>query len=163
MGLARTLMRTIVWLHGDSLSPADPALVANPGAPAIFVFDEGFLARVGLSFKRLFFLYECALEAIEGRDGEIHRGDVVAEVWAFAVARGATAVHVTASVAPGFRSRLDALRARMPVVVHEPQPLVAWRGAAPRRFSAFWRTAEPEALRPTGAGPAELRDEGGDG
>lgn len=45
----------IVWLHGDSLSPTDPALLANPDAPAIFVFDEPFLAAAQLSFKRLFF------------------------------------------------------------------------------------------------------------
>ncbi|NCC36275.1 MAG: hypothetical protein EOM24_30330 [Chloroflexia bacterium] len=33
------------------------------------------------------------------------------------------------------------------------QSLVPWRGAAPRRFSAFWRRLETEALRPTGSGP----------
>ena len=48
------MSRPLVWLHGDSLSPADPALRANPGAPAIFVFDEDLLARVGLTVKRLF-------------------------------------------------------------------------------------------------------------
>lgn len=150
-------MQTIVWLHGDSLSPTDPALLANPGAPAIFVFDEPFLSRAQLSFKRLQFLYECALEAIENRPGAIRRGEVAAELLAFRAAHGAQAIHVTASVSPRFRRILGELRERCSVVVHEPQPLVGWRGEAPRRFSAFWRKVEQEAMRPTGDGPPELR------
>jgi hypothetical protein len=43
------------------------------------------------------------------------------------------------------------------VVVHPAQPLAGWRGEPPRRFSAYWRAVEAEALRPTGAGPEELR------
>lgn len=150
-------MSAIVWLHGDSLSPTDPALVANPGAPAIFVFDEAFLAAAQLSFKRLLFIYESALEALEGRDAAIRRGVVVPELIATLAAHGARELHVTASVAPRFRIYLAELQRRTTVVVHEPQALVAWRGEPPRRFSAFWRKAEPSAFRLTGPGPAELR------
>lgn len=46
--------KAIVWLHGDSLSSIDPALVACLEASAIFVFDEPFLQQARLSFKRLF-------------------------------------------------------------------------------------------------------------
>jgi hypothetical protein len=151
-------MSAIVWLHGDSLSPADPALRANPDAPAIFVFDEPFLRGAGLSFKRLLFLYECALEAIEGRDGEIRRGAVASELRSFAESRGASAIHVTASVAPRFRRICAELREQTRLVIHSQQPLVEWRGEPPRRFSAFWRTIEDEAFRPTGSGPDELRE-----
>lgn len=150
-------MPVVVWLHGDSLSPADPALAANPGAPALFVFDERLLGQARLSFKRLMFLYECALEAVEGRDGEIRRGELVAELLAFCKERGARELHVTASVAPRFRRYLGELREHVRVVVHEPQPLAGWRGEPPRRFSAFWRKVEAEAMRPTGEGPDELR------
>lgn len=31
-------MKTVVWVHGDGLSPHDVALAANAGAPAVFVF-----------------------------------------------------------------------------------------------------------------------------
>ncbi|WP_298814973.1 hypothetical protein [Chloroflexus sp.] len=148
-------MSAIVWLHGDSLSPNDPALLANPEAPAIFVFDEPFLAAAQLSFKRLFFLYECALEAIAGRAGSIRRGVVVDEVRAFAAEHRALTAHVTASVAPRFQRYVTGLRAAgLQVVIHEPQPFVSWRGEPPRRFSAFWRRVAAEALRPTGPGPA---------
>ncbi len=144
----------VVWLHGDSLSPADPALLANPTAPAIFVFDEELLAAAQLSFKRLFFLYECALEAIAGRIGSIRRGIVVDEVRAFAADHQALTVHTTASVAPRFQRYVAELRAAgLQVVVHEPPPFVVWHGEPPRRFSAFWRRVSAEALRPTGSGP----------
>jgi hypothetical protein len=148
--------KRIIWLHGDSLSPTDPALVANPDAPALFVFDERFLAEAQLSFKRLMFLYESALEALEGRPGEVRRGMVVAEILAFAAEHNAREIHVTASVAPRFRRYVAELRDTMRVVVHEPQPLVSWRGEPPRRFSAFWRKVQADALRPTGDGPPEL-------
>jgi hypothetical protein len=150
------LDKCIVWLHGDSLSPTDPALVANPDAPALFVFDEQFLADAQLSFKRLMFLYESALEALEGRPGEIRRGRVVAELLQFAAAHNARDIHVTQAVAPRFRRYLAELRASLRVVVHEPQPLVRWHGEPPPRFSAFWRKVEADALRPTGEGPPEL-------
>ncbi len=146
----------IVWLHGDSLSPTDPALVANPDAPALFVFDEQLLAAAQLSFKRLMFLYESALEALAGRPGEIRRGVLVAELLAFASEHGAREIHVTASVAPRFRRYVAELGDRSQVVVHEPQPLVSRPHEPPRRFSAFWRKVEADALRPTGTGPAEL-------
>lgn len=131
------------------------ALNANPAAPALFVFDEPLLRDTGLSFKRLLFLYESALEAIEGRAGEIRRGAVPDEVLEFCRAHAAGEIHVTPSVAPRFRNYLAALREHLPVVVHEPPPLVDWRGEPPRRFSAFWRKVADQALRPTGLGTAD--------
>jgi hypothetical protein len=147
----------VVWLHGDSLRPTDPALAANPGAAAVFVFDEPFLRAAGLSFKRLLFLYESALEALAGRDAEIRRGEVVPELRDFCAARGSSALHVTASVSPRFKGYVAALRPHLRVVLHEAPPLVRWQGETPRRFSRFWRKVEAEALRPTGSGPPELR------
>ena len=58
-------MKTGVWLHGDSLSKRDPALRNHPEARSVFVFDRPFLEKAGLSFKRIFFLYECAVEAAD--------------------------------------------------------------------------------------------------
>ena len=58
-------MRTGVWLHGDSLSKQDPARKRYPEGPSVFVFDRPFLDRARLSFKRIFFLYECAIKAAD--------------------------------------------------------------------------------------------------
>ena len=73
-------MKTIVWLHGDGLSPQNPALVANEGAPAVFVFDDALLTQWQIGLKRVVFLYESLLEL----PVSIRRGDVAAEVSAFA-------------------------------------------------------------------------------
>lgn len=148
----------IVWLHGDSLSPHDPALQANPQAPAIFVFDEPLLREAGLSFKRLLFIYECAIEAIEGRDAEIRRGEVVREVLDFARQHQAEEIHVSASVSPRFQRYLAELRRDISVRLHDQPALIEWRAAAPRRFSRFWRKIEDQALRPRGDGPPEFRE-----
>ena len=48
-------MKTLVWLHGDSLSDQDPAARRYPEAQRVFVFDRPFLERARLSFKRIFF------------------------------------------------------------------------------------------------------------
>jgi hypothetical protein len=135
----------IVWLHGDSLSPTDAALTANPGAPAIFVFDEPFLRRAQLSFGRLLFLYESACEALAGRPHAIVRGSVTDEIRAFAAAHGTAAVHVTTSIAPRFADHCTALRtAGLQLTLHHTPPFVHWHGPAPSSFSAFWRQVKDE-------------------
>jgi hypothetical protein len=69
-------MKIGVWLHGDSLSKRDPALRNYPEARSVFVFDRPFLEKAGLSFKRIFFLYECAVEAAD----EMRVGETVEEI-----------------------------------------------------------------------------------
>jgi deoxyribodipyrimidine photo-lyase len=38
------LQRPLVWVHGEALGPANPALRAHPEAPAVFVFDTELIA-----------------------------------------------------------------------------------------------------------------------
>jgi hypothetical protein len=147
-----------VWLHIDSLSPTDPALLANPDAPAIFVFDEPFLREAQLSFKRLLFVYECAQEALAGRVGDIRRGEMVAELLDFCMRHGCDEIHVTATASPRFNLHITHLGQQLLVVEHQVAPFLTWNGAAPRRFSRFWKQVENEALRPTGEGPPELQE-----
>ena len=71
-------MKTLVWLHGDSLSERDPAALRYPEAERVFVYDRPFLEKARLSFKRIFFLYECAAEAAQ----EIRVGETVTELQA---------------------------------------------------------------------------------
>ena len=78
-------MKTLVWLHGDSLSEQDPAAGKYPEARRVFVFDRPFLEKTKLSFKRIFFLYECALEAAQ----EIRVGETVEELREALRAQGA--------------------------------------------------------------------------
>ncbi|MFN3705394.1 MAG: hypothetical protein ACK4WM_05320 [Thermoflexales bacterium] len=147
-----------VWLHGDSLRPEDPALAANPDAPAVFVFDEPLLRRLGLSFKRLMFIYECVEEAFASRVAPtaIFRGAVPECVLSFARQHGCDTIHTTATESPGFRRHVQTLRQSMPVVLHTP-PLFLPPVPYQPRFSRFWRLVEADAFRLTTELEAEWR------
>lgn len=127
----------LVWLHGDSLSAEDPAARRHPGAHRVFVFDRPLLERQPLSFKRLFFLYECAGEAAD----EIRLGDPVEELLGACRARGADRIAVTASIAPRFHEMVELLRGHLLVEVVPTEPFVPVpEDYTPKRFSGFWRS-----------------------
>lgn len=135
----------IVWVHGDCLSPYNPALIAYPGAPAIFVWDEALLTELRISLKRIVFIYECLLELPVA----IRRGDVAAEVLAFAAECRADLVATRFSPSPRFRRIHDRIAATLPVQVLPVEPFVQ----APSqldltRFSRYWRAIESFALSP---------------
>ena len=87
-----------VWLTAESLGTDDPALVAYPDLPVVFVFDEPLLAGLQLSAKRLVFLTETLAELGQYRDLQLHLGDPVAVLSQRNVA-------VTAAPVPGFERR----------------------------------------------------------
>ena len=134
----------VLWLHGEALGPANPALVAWPGRPAVFVFDVALIASSALSLKRLGFLYECLLEL----PVTIRPGDVAAEVLAFAARHGADGVVTTAAVDPRFTLLRQAIADALPLTVLPVEPFVAREVGALQpgdigRFSRYWRRAEP--------------------
>jgi len=106
-------LKTLVWLHGDSLSDRDPAAVKYPEASRVFVFDRPFLEKAGLSFKRIFFLYECAAEAAQ----EIRVGETAEELRAALEAKGAGRLAVTASAAPRWKELVEELKKTVEVEV----------------------------------------------
>ena len=70
----------------------------------MFVFDRPFLEKAGLSFKRIFFLYECAVEVAE----EIRVGETVEEILGLGEAGGGGEVggdRVALAKVAGRRSR----------------------------------------------------------
>jgi len=148
--------RPILWIHGEALGPANPALRAHPGRPALFVFDDALIAghpatsgdgaaaggaASPLSLKRLAFLQECLLELPVA----IRRGDVAAELLAFARRHGADGIVTSAGVDPRFEAIRARLAAALPVQVLAPEPFVALaEGEADLgRFGRYWRRAEP--------------------
>jgi len=138
------LDQPILWIHGEALGPANPALVAWPDRPAVFVFDDALIAAGGLSLKRLGFLYECLLAL----PVTIRRGDVAAEVLAFAARHGADGVVTTAAVDPRFAAISATVAAALPVQVLPVPPFVTLepdsRGRSDLgRFSRYWKRAEP--------------------
>jgi deoxyribodipyrimidine photo-lyase len=127
--------RPVLWIHGEALGPANPALRALPGAPALFVFDAD------LAPGRLRFLRECLAEL----PVSVRSGDGAAGVLAFAAEHGADGVVTSAAVDPRFAAIAATIAAHLPLQVLPVEPFVDLELAAAelRRFSRYWRRAEP--------------------
>ena len=64
-----------VLLTIDSLGDEDPALVANPGLPAIFIFNEAALGKLQLSSRRIGFYIETLQDLATRREVQVFLGD----------------------------------------------------------------------------------------
>lgn len=118
----------VVWLTAESLGHDDPALVANDGIPAVFVFDEPLLARLRLSSKRLVFLTETLAELATTRDLAVAVGSPVDHLAGQHVA-------VTFAPVPGFRTRC----ARIDVAEMHPWPWLVEPHAGSIASFTDWR------------------------
>lgn len=146
-------MKACVWLHGESLSPRDPALAAHPDAPAVFVFDEVLLARMQPSFKRLFFMYEGVVEAFAGHRGPttIYRGDPTEVVLAVAREHGCDTVCVTGANVPGFAEAVARLEREISVYIYPMPDMMPSAGTNNKRATQFWRKHEAMAFEDSGS------------
>ena len=134
------MQNPILWIHDEALGPANPALRAWPEAPALFVFDSDWIRTERISRKRLGFLYEAALEL----PVTLRKGDVAAEVLAFAQRHGADGVVTSTAVDPRLQRIAQAIEAELPLQELEPDPFVDMpRPPRLGRFSRYWREAEP--------------------
>ena len=86
----------MVMLTIDSLGDIDPALVANPDLPAVFVFNETALKKLQLSAKRIYFYLETLQDLSARRDLQVFIGDP----YKFAAEN---AVAITYAPVPSFR------------------------------------------------------------
>ena len=147
------MQNPILWIHGEALGPANPALQAYPGRPAVFVFDSELLAGRSpttgdpasssrpVSLKRIGFLYECLLEL----PVSLRKGDVATEVLAFARTHGADGIVTSAGIDPRVEAICQRLEQELPVQVLTPEPFVELEGRVDLgRFSRYWRRAERE-------------------
>lgn len=134
------MKKPIVWVHGDSLSPKNPALQAYPSSPAIWVWDDALLEEWKISLKRIVFIYECLLEL----PVTIRRGDVATEVIAFAKEHNADGIAMAQSPSPRFEVICNAIEdTSMEVEVWSPEPFVNYEGYIDlKRFSRYWRVAQ---------------------
>lgn len=64
-----------VLLTVESLGDADPALLAHPTLPVVFIFDEPALAKLQLSSKRLIFFVETLQDLADRREVIVHLDD----------------------------------------------------------------------------------------
>ena len=134
------MQNPILWIHDEALGPANPALRAWPETPALFVFDSDWIRTERISRKRLGFLYEAALEL----PVTLRKGDVAAEVLAFAQRHGADGVVTSTAVDPRLQRIAQVIEAELPLQELEPDPFVDMpRPPRLGRFSRYWREAEP--------------------
>ncbi len=133
------MKQPIIWVHGDVLSPENPALQAYAESPAIWVWDDALIEEWQLSLKRITFIYECLLEL----PVTIRRGDVAAEVIAFANEHNADGIVTAESPSPRFDGICDKIEESLPIEVLPVEPFVKYDGYIDlKRFSRYWRVAE---------------------
>lgn len=134
---------SVIWVHADALSAGNPAFLAYPDAPAIFVFDDVVLDGYQISLKRILFMYECLLEM----PVEIYRGDVAECVVAFARRHEATGIATVNTPSPRFHHIVEEIGRDLPVEMLFERPLVTTPESTDLgRFTRFWKKAERSAL-----------------
>ncbi|MFH7027236.1 MAG: hypothetical protein ACHBN1_18005 [Heteroscytonema crispum UTEX LB 1556] len=133
------MTQPIIWIHGDCLSPNNPALQEYPDAPAIWVWDDALIEEWQLSLKRLTFIYECLLEL----PVVIRRGDVAQEVLAFAQEHNTNQVATAESVSPRFDTICNQIEKNVDLEIFEVEPFFEYDGYIDlKRFSRYWKVAQ---------------------
>lgn len=131
--------KPIIWVHGDCLSPQNPAFQEYPHTPAIWVWDDALIEEWQLSLKRLTFIYECLLEL----PVEIRRGNVAEEIIKFAKENDAKLVVTTDSPSPRFEDICNQIERSLELEVLEVEAFFDYDGFIDlKRFSRYWKVAE---------------------
>jgi deoxyribodipyrimidine photo-lyase len=156
--------RPLVWVHEEALGAANPALLAHPDAPAVAVLDADWIAGRAAAATagaaslashagewspapgRIRFLRACLAELPV--PVPVREGNVAAQLLAAAEEHGCDGLVTSRPVDPRLLRSAARVAAALPVQMLEPEPFVAlpFEGqAAPdlRRFSRYWRRAEP--------------------
>lgn len=126
----------VLWIHDEMLCPS----WMEEGQPALFVFDEEWIAEERLSLKRLVFMAEC-LEAMPGV--EVYKGSVVSLLKDFANQHQKSRILTARSPLP----RIKRQGAELGVEWIDPEPIVTLPDDVDlKRFSRYWRKAEKQVL-----------------
>ena len=134
------LVKPLLWIHQESLGPANPLWRAWPEAPGLFVFDRGCIEDGQIGLKRLGFVYESLLEL----PLVLRNGDPVLEIQAFAKRCGCDGVLTQAPLDPHLKRIIAALQQQLPVVEVAYEPFVDLPSPPQlQRFTKFWKLAEP--------------------
>ncbi|MFM7229505.1 MAG: FAD-binding domain-containing protein [Cyanobacteriota bacterium] len=142
-----TPTRPLLWVHAEALGPTNPALRAHPGARAVFVASgdpPGTGGGVPLAEGRRRFLRECLTELPVA----VLEGDEVPVLRQAAAAAGADGIVTSRAVDPRIEAISRELAQTLPVQVLDPEAFVDLPEGGPgspdlRRFSRYWRRAEP--------------------
>lgn len=140
--------KPLLWIHTDSLNPHSPMLRANPDAPAVFIWDIGWLMQSNIALKRIVFIAECLAEI--PRTIGLRSGDVAAELLVAAKAADADYILAQRTPDPSLRAAALATQRHLPVVWYDPPPFVEeTRAFDLKRFSRYWQRAQSSAMKMT--------------
>ncbi len=147
----RVAGKPLLWIHTDALNPLWPPFELHPEAPALFLWDRGWIAEEKISFKRVAFLAECLAEMparleLNACGGAVEGGRVLV-----GAAQAAGATHILAARTPDPRLLAIAAEAerQMPVVWVDPPPFAPSREYDLKRFSRYWSKAQFGVMQPT--------------
>lgn len=135
----------MVWVHGDCLSPTNPALQAHPQRPAVYVWDEQLIAEWRISLKRILFMYECLLAL----DVEIVKGDPAEALPLYADRHQCQRIVTVESVSPHFEQICQRLGAAGYTIEILPMPVFVALDNSQlklKSFSSYWRKAQQAAF-----------------
>jgi deoxyribodipyrimidine photo-lyase len=114
-----------VLLTIDSMGDADPALVAHPDLPVVFIFNRDALAKLGLSSRRIAFYLQTLQDLSARRDVHVYLGDP----YAFAAEHP---VAVTFAPVPSFKKFTNL------AAIYPYQWMITPQSGSVRSFSS-WR------------------------
>ncbi len=141
--------RPLFWHHTDSLNPASSTLASHTDAPAVFLWDTGWLIPNRISLKRVMFIAEC-LQEMPGTIA-MHVGEPAEQLLAAAQAAQADYILAQRTPDPRLNAAAAAVERHLPIVWFEPPAFVeTGRGFDLKRFSRYWKRAQSAAMQPTG-------------
>ncbi len=138
-------MTGLIWIHDDCLS-AKAAVFSQTEDPAVYVFDDAFMAKRGYGLKRLTFIYECLLDM----PVELYRGPCVETLLALARRDGRTTIRTMETPDPFLRNVMNELADEIDLSILTPPPFTTLtKKPNLKRFSRYWKMAQETAFLPT--------------
>jgi deoxyribodipyrimidine photo-lyase len=136
--------RSIVWVHDAAMSAVDRAIVTNPDAMLVFVFDS----REPWAEHRYRFIREGwvdLIDSVPNRHHAIAVGDPATELERLARSTGCRDLHVSEHPNPVVRQTIRTLESHCQVTIH-PRAIFAEYLDEPKRFSRYWEKVAPLVL-----------------
>ncbi len=143
-----TLTRPLLWVHTDNLNPVSTLFTRHPSNPAIFVWDEDWLANEHIAPTRRNFIEQCLIEL--PASVKIERGNPALHLLAAARAAGADHILALRTPDPRLLAAAASVERQVPVFwLDAPAFVDNTRPFDLKRFSRYWQKAQASALRPT--------------
>lgn len=136
--------RSIVWVHDAAMSAIDRAILTNPDAMLVFVFD---IAEAWAE-HRYRFVREGWTDLIATSPNRHHAiivGEPATELERLARSTGCREIHISEHPNPLVRRTIVAMESKLEVTVHS-RPIFAEYTDEPKRFTRYWDKVAMQVL-----------------